>query len=139
MIKPNELRLKNYVSTPAGNIYKIDAITETEVKARLLSSPMPVILNCSSLRGIPLTSEWLLKFGFKKSEPAFDNIELPYWVKKGVCLFFNSSPPENTYLIGQGYSYENIYYAARIRWIYNVHELQNIYYALTSEELTIQE
>ena len=87
---------------------------------------------------IPLDESWLLRFGFTKCESGFDNIDLPYWVKNGVCLFYNESPPENTYLIGQGFSYENLYYAARNRWIDSVHELMNIYFAITGEELELK-
>lgn len=56
---------------------------------------------------IPLTEEWLLKFGFKKS------IHIDQWKKRGFG-FIDVSNPQCAF----------------------VHQLQNLYFALTGEELT---
>ena len=71
---------------------------------------------------IPLTEEWLIKFGFEESE---------VFVK---VFLLNQIP------IGYGYAY-------RKGWqimpegieIKHVHQLQNLYFALTGEELTIKD
>jgi hypothetical protein len=78
---------------------------------------------------IPLNEEWLLKFGFK-----------PYgfnsWFEKGIInnTTIHVSQSMEVYLIageyidGQGAAVPSIQF---------VHQLQNLYHALTGEELTI--
>lgn len=70
---------------------------------------------------IPITEEWLLKFGFEK-EP---KIELEnYYFKDGwLC--------EN-YSEGDG----GIHFIAKCEY---VHQLQNLYFALTGKELQLKE
>lgn len=77
---------------------------------------------------IPLTEEWLLKFGF-------NNINSKeYGIKCGSC-WMSLSNPKN---MGEWQDY--------YCWIFDrfkfielkyVHQLQNLYFALTGEELTI--
>ena len=79
---------------------------------------------------IPLTEEWLLKFGFKRS-PANNSIYLPVpelkaeihyemFRKQLVCVLYCSTG---------SFIPNDIKY---------VHQLQNLYFALTGEELTIK-
>ena len=67
---------------------------------------------------IPLTEEWLVKFGFEENSTSFTNsIAYPCIVKlknQSNCIFYNSLQ------------------------IKHVHQLQNLYFALTNEELTIK-
>jgi hypothetical protein len=78
-----------------------------------------LLLPFASTSGILITSEWLTQFGF-----ILDNYEYQifgksgYWVRwnRGQCQFRN-----NDGQIGNTLEY--------------VHQLQNLYYALTSEEL----
>lgn len=154
MIKPNELRIGNLfhptmysngIRVPQSTIAKI--ITIDAFHCLWLPydwNPAKVVKWNESKYGeiepIPLTSERLLKFGFTEVDtPTFENIKLKYYCKNAVCLFFNGSPPENTYLTGHGFNVGRDYYASTAKWIDSVHELQNYYYALTGEELTIEE
>ncbi len=70
---------------------------------------------------IPLTEEWLIKFGFKV-EPDDD---FTIWQKGQL---------EGLYDFKDG-TYE---YNSTVLEIKYVHQLQNLYFALTGEELTIQ-
>lgn len=81
---------------------------------------------------IPLTEEWLLRFGFEK----FNHSVKEYWAindfeieihcnKFPVRICGGESAPHLTQFIGHGTKY--------------VHQLQNIYFALTGEELKIKE
>jgi hypothetical protein len=84
---------------------------------------------------IPLTEEWLLKFGFKKFE------------SDGIVGYDYSDPNGKTIVYEKGrhtivqwgitnpffYSNHNL----RVE-ITSVHQLQNLYYALTNQELTIK-
>lgn len=69
------------------------------------------------LQGITLTEEWLLRFGFEKNgEPKLNG-----WWLKGICIE-----------IIDGKFFERRYGIS----LKHVHQLQNLYYALTGEELT---
>ena len=69
------------------------------------------------LKPIPLTEEWLLKFGFDKIDFQF--------IKNGIKLF----PIRDLYYRGNFPIKSDIKY---------VHQLQNLYFALTGEELIIK-
>lgn len=68
---------------------------------------------------IPLTEEWLLKFGFEHREFSFD---------KG-SFFLSKRRFKNEYL------YQAHTHRFQVKY---VHQLQNLYFALTSEELNIK-
>ena len=88
---------------------------------------------------IELTEEWLLKFKFK-NVGIWEEF-MPYYVKDGVLLFFNEHRTEyelSDYLSGYGEMRQGKYYCTTFKWINSVHQLQNLYFALTGEELTIK-
>jgi hypothetical protein len=70
---------------------------------------------------IPLTEEWLLKFGFKKTNN-WNNVQYT----KGIMQIRNLN---TLFLYGRNHSQIDFKY---------VHTLQNLYFALTGEELTIE-
>jgi len=81
---------------------------------------------------IPLTEEWLLKFGFEEDDSLIDPPDTPNgnfwsdWVKESVIIsmpFFE-------------FSYNELQDKIEIKY---VHQLQNLYHALTGQELTIKE
>jgi hypothetical protein len=69
---------------------------------------------------IPLTEEWLLEFGFVKGKFGF------FETKKRLLV-------ED---LGNSITYDNKLLNTKIK---HVHQLQNFYFALTEEELTIKE
>ena len=71
------------------------------------------------LKPIPLTEEWLLKFGFEPSN-----------FKKG-CYFLNG----RLLVPKEGYYFD---YGASVN-LKHVHQLQNFYFALTVEELELKQ
>lgn len=83
---------------------------------------------------IPLTEEWLLKFGFEKAKKPYDNstIELNEYLvlelmKVGdefCCYVIKYSNDENLFCLNR---------------IQHVHQLQNLYFALTQEELNAKD
>lgn len=79
---------------------------------------------------IPLTEEWLIKFGFgrPKNNGSF------YWIKLSASLF-NINPDNGVVWINTpaGEPFNN---PALIEY---VHQLQNLYFALTGKELELQE
>lgn len=84
------------------------------------------------VKPIPLTEEWLLKFGFKKVNDNFITIESHHYENKNCWI----------YLIADGFELELNTLSERnnlCRTYKYVHQLQNLYFALTGEELTISE
>jgi hypothetical protein len=73
------------------------------------------------LKPIPLTEEWLLKFGLNSS----DYITLD----KEECILIDIH--QNTVWIGNKKAFQ---YAVGV-YIKHLHQLQNLYYALTQKEL----
>lgn len=73
---------------------------------------------------IPLTEEWLLKFWMNDGAViSIADEDFIHWTKDDGVFLYGSSYSTPVYL-------DNIKY---------VHQLQNLYFALTGEELTIQE
>ena len=72
---------------------------------------------------IPLTEEWLLNLGFEECRKSKQGVLKQYLKSK---IKFDISNSGNVYL-----SHKN-------SPIFHAHQLQNLYYALTGEELTIK-
>ena len=76
---------------------------------------------------IPLTEEWLLRLGFvKKDNP--NNTPSWIWKKDGEVWFYQT-------WIGRDIFIKN-FFPTNQKQINYVHQLQNLYFALTGEELT---
>jgi hypothetical protein len=117
MIQANELRIGNYYMYAGNNgiVYaKVNTIQYNEFG--LLSDCDGV--NFGICAPIPLTEEWLLKFGFLKHKG--DN----------KVFWLNDFEFENDlkWIFWRGNVLENIKH---------VHQLQNLYFALTNKELNI--
>jgi hypothetical protein len=135
MIAPQELRLGNLVMAN-GIVFPVRAINSD---GTILYRHNGVTVDISKCEPIPLTKEWLIKFGFYKTEPIFKSYPShPYWVKDGICLFFNESDDRDIYLAGYAEMRMGEYYAVGTRWIRYVHEVQNFYYSAKKSELTIK-
>lgn len=121
MIEPNELRMQN-VCAVDGNTVIINTISKFQVIGWDLKKEFQHHLNLVTkpelLQGVLLTEEWLLKFGFKGFGGRLElNTGFYEFVWKGEL-----------YLVVEG------------QWLHincnNVHQLQNIYFALAGQELT---
>ena len=129
MITGNELRINNLIYR---KFYKND---QKEVREMIL----PYFSQFDRLEPIPITEEWLLKLGF--IEDSFEYIKIispdgllgirlnPYDVdfeEIGVCIFQKDDT-------GITEEHENHYvFLYSIKYI---HQLQNLYFALTGKEL----
>lgn len=71
------------------------------------------------MKPIPLTEEWLFKFGYKKVNTLYDTTEV-FEKKLSYTIYFRSG------VLSFSFSTQEIKY---------VHQLQNLYFALTNEEL----
>ena len=118
-MKATELRLGNWVEQPNDGVTRVTAVlNDLQIK----TETGYVDKYC---RPIPLTEEWLLKFGFDLDieDDGFQKGKYKVSVSDEGCLFF--------IYIG--------YYPEEIAEFKYVHQLQNLYFALTSEELEIKE
>ena len=113
-MKTNELMLGNYYLSFGVDLKQV----ETLHKDKILIDFTP----------IPLTEEWLLKFGFTK--------ELDYFFIKinqfGTTLYLHIE--DNIYQIGCQYG---SWYSNNTEIKYG-HQLQNLYFALTNKELKLR-
>ncbi len=126
-MKATELRKGNYVGFHHwfrnGKLFKKykDSFIETvSVHHGVLYNEEWVDAGYSlnSIIGIPLTEEWLIKFGFKHDGD-------DYYSLKGVDI--------------KNFKEGGMKVVGIVRHVYNVHSLQNLYFALTGTELTLKE
>ena len=124
MIKANELRINNYVYINE-NIKQVDVIDYNQVIATESG-----LIELKYIKPIPLTEEWLLKFGFgidkDYDDTFFNNIAL-----EQAVILYNTKYKLFTLETDRGDEIQ-------IECEY-VHQLQNLYFALTNEELKIKE
>jgi hypothetical protein len=80
---------------------------------------------------IPLTEKWLVKFGFKP----LNGHEFSFWLDEWECLSLYAEPYPKSFAIGLSRGLKDIWSTGKIQ---NVHQLQNLYFALTGQELTIK-
>jgi len=108
-MKAEELRINNWVKDENGP-YQIKG-------EHLDEDNFPTIQTWE----IPLTEEWLLKFGF-------ENWDKNKWVDSNSVLTISKNDDNFLCLINQ-----------RDVDILYVHQLQNLYFALTGKELTLKD
>lgn len=137
MIKPEELRIGNKI------LYGKSVVTVVSIESKNLSEAYKnkssitvqiangayISVEDDGYSAIELTEEWLLKFGFEKK--AEHNFRL-YVFTRGVIHAYTSGKVEIEIGNKSGYSFG-------YPLVYFVHQLQNLYFALTGSELTIKE
>jgi len=112
-MKANELRIGNWVNYGNGK-----RILDAELFLQLLKYTTP-------FDPIPLTEEWLLKFGFEKKNGEVGYSKNKLSIYCGDTILSNENG--RTYFKNFAILEESPKY---------VHQLQNLYFALTGEELT---
>jgi hypothetical protein len=130
----SELRIGNRVKR-GNDIVEVNLISENEFGLKNINSMYPITI--CELEPIPLTEEWLLKFGFEVknfdyniiiSECGVVSMQLIPQDEKcssfSVCVIQSDEDELDSYVF--------------LSDIKNVHQLQNLYFALTNKELTIK-
>ena len=110
-MKASELRIGNWVM---GNAPYQVSLNEMSLNHQYLKMGKEPYFN-----PIPLTKEWLIKFGFKQEQGWDDMI---YFINNGI----------DVYPIEDGFEF----YGCDVK---HVNQLQNLYHALIGEELTMKE
>ena len=121
-MKANELRIGNRVNIN-GEVIAIKSIefnpASQDYYIRVCYPHNYIQLKVEALEPISLTEEWLLKFGFKNKDKKKN------WIYSAYGLKINNGK----IISGLG---------GKMVCVEYVHQLQNIYFALTNEELTIK-
>lgn len=142
-MKANELRIGNYVNVPNPKQcpFRIDAFEYCSEKFIKVAQEVkingkevhPLTWYGKDLEPIPLTEEWLLKFGFEKIEDfgVYSNI----WHFKGVMVSLRNYINVHVDWADDGVGFHSI----RCYEELFIHQLQNLYFALTGEELKLKE
>lgn len=120
MIKANELRIGNWVS-----LY-LNHSDVAEFQIDLADLNLIATDKKRNYNPIPLTEDWLLKFGFEQVKSDYEDAET--WDFNFGILYFDMA--NNAVKINGQYCLSNI--------PEYLHKLQNLYFALTGEELEMK-
>ena len=125
MIKPQELRIGNYVFDIDGDVLQVGEILNIGVKFKNTSLGS----RYEKINPIPITEEILLKFGFEIEKT---NTHI---------IAYNDYGYQHELEINKEYKHESWrieQYKGGYRHLYFCHQLQNLYFSLTGEELTFK-
>lgn len=147
-MKPSDLRSGNYVKTPPFAVPRLGMFSDGIVQ--ITAAGIAAFANDQvDYDPIILTEDWLIKFGFNNEieEPIPEDGEFLVFFKDNFSVELSPSK------IGTGYDYEVSLYRdvidaegkyameaiATLEFdIFFVHQLQNLYFALTKCELKIE-
>ena len=136
-MKASELRIGNKIKfMDDGTIFTVVSI---DLKGAGLENISEFAwIEFESLEPIPLTEEWLLKFGFKQNLDKW--FEINYFTdctlsaeKMGILINLCSN---RCAILDTDTDQQSAMTAKRI---YYLHQLQNLFFSLTGEELTLTE
>ncbi len=124
-MKATELRIGNLITANFGMGYEQQETVDADTFDRFDSDHV-------TFDAIPLTEEWLLKFGFTVGRES--DLDLP------PLKFYRKEEHYNgktAHLFVSDYG-DDSHYDIPLPHIKYIHQLQNLYYSLTGEELTLK-
>ncbi len=135
MIDVKELRIGNIAETPDGWVHPIAAIYLYENVSFDLHGLGAGFksFKINEIKPIPITREWLLKLGFELSEGCTSDFEIK--IGKDTLRTSPLSDKNPTLQSDE----DNEFNIIALRKIKYIHQLQNLFYCLTGEELKLQE
>lgn len=122
MIDSKELRIGNLAESPIGWIGSVIELKSSFVRLYKKDDLSAYNFGSDLIDPIPITPEWLERLGFEKLPPK--NHWEEYWEKGILRLYITDGKISPIAVIN----------SERPKY---VHQLQNLYYALTGQELTI--
>jgi hypothetical protein len=132
-MKANELRIGNWVSYPTTD----GSISPTQIELSSFAYDYNASIHIESYLPIPLTKQWLLRFGFERRDAEVfchaheDMEETSCYTKGGISILYNHTIAGGVYML---MNYDDL----EVR-LNHVHQLQNLHFALTGKELTIKQ
>lgn len=127
MIKAQDLRIGNYIQDEVGSIFLVAGLQEVSI----MTTSGGGYFTEKIFTGVELTEDWLLKFGFQKTADLFIRSDIAVSLK-------------NKFLYRNWVATDKEVYEKYTGWLpcasdlNYVHQLQNLFFALTGEELTIK-
>ncbi len=133
-MKSTELRIGNLAQDNKGNLLRVAGLTEDNISYYIIDRSKFPLQEDWKAEPIPLTEEWLIKLGFNESDDGNSYVlELDRrWAYLVLEEDFSMSIYDKEDLSGVN----NPCFKEGISK--HVHQLQNLYFALTNEELTIE-
>ena len=127
-MKETELRLNNLVMVnyKTDLLSKVTWIQEGSINVTFDRQPdlvNGIVCSVNDLISIPLTEEWLIKFGFEKTWFGYENISTGIEIEPLKNGDYTICINANEYHVGENFKY--------------VHHLQNIHFALKNKELEL--
>jgi hypothetical protein len=125
MIQPNELRIGNWVNVTHVHF------KETEIDTIKIDDLVRIFTNVPTYdyTPIPITEEWLLKLGFERTY--LSEFRTKYTHKDTHCIGYDL--PYILDKSDEGFTW----YGRYVKDIKYIHQLQNLYFSLIGEELTL--
>lgn len=142
-MKPTELRIGNLIQLnpnkewygSGDQIVTIESISEKGINYQHFPYEGDLFwdsLDDDRFAPIPITEKWLIRFGFEESND-LKNL----WIKNGISILEKGITEKKFYdFLFNDNCEQGTADAVSLRW---VHQLQNLYFALTGEELKISE
>ena len=132
-MKASELRLGNLFSKVVDGIHYGDYVV-TKINQDNLVNERGEAIYIGYCEPIPLTEEWLLKFGFEWLDDLEQERSLVKSINGRIKIVYYKG---NAKFLSLYQGTDCVVFPCAMH-IY-VHQLQNLYFALTGEELTIKE
>lgn len=127
-MKAEELRIGNLITDIWASEGSAFEVVRLSSKHQIIKYGAAFSANLKNIKGIPLTEEWLVKFGFEMTKRTG-------WFDKEITAscgrrlgFMIKICPNGSWALAA--------YTDRQTEIKYVHQLQNLYFALIGEELT---
>ena len=133
-MKANELRIGNYINNEQRTEF-VRAVDNWRIQCHLLTDKKQETLyevSIHLIKPIPLTEQWLVDFGFDKNinKNQIDSIEMKLSIDNNKTIFSSCGTLDGGMVVlclcAGNYFSNNLKY---------VHQLQNLYFALTGKEL----
>ena len=129
-LSATELRIGNFISINFGNrddgkIITVDGVSDCEIFNEETGYSL-----CNEFNPIMITEQWLLDFGFNQ------NIETQWYIHfDNMCLTLYEDLPQYIVEIHDMEMNDSSIFLMSIQY---VHQLQNLFFALTQEELILK-
>jgi hypothetical protein len=126
-MKANELRIGSLIYFDGHIIGTITQIKDTVARVKYLigkDDERQAFVEYDRIEGIPLTEEWLERLGFKKINHIHDSDYFLHSLVK-IAIY-----PNGMVTLRGSAGWNRIHF---------VHQLQNLYFALTGQEITLKD
>jgi len=128
MIDSIKLRIGNYIQFN-DTVGVVKNINYSTIRAYVFNDIEDDLFNCEDIEPIPLTEEWLVKFGFNDLEESS--------IKRSILRQFLSEAVVSQETIDNQTKWIVYFVTKSGHKIQYVHQLQNLFHSLCGEELTI--